>query len=365
MRTSAAVRDTGGLTDALARAALDALQANVFIADPDLNLIYVNPHGERTLRSLEPSIREAFGLGVRDLAGGSIHRFHRDPQRVERILRDPASLPHTATMQFGEAKLITRIAMVRDRQGDCAGYVVCWDSVGDRDRRADAIGHGLAGMAETLNAVSQQLSASAEQASVQANVVAAGAEELSASIREIASSANQAAAVSQEAVEAATSSTAAVSKLGESSTRIGEVVKLIAKIASQTNLLALNATIEAARAGDAGRGFAVVANEVKELAKQTGTATDEIASMVSTIQQDVHEAVAAIDRISGTIDRMSEFQSSIAAAVDEQTATAKEIAHSVVGVADASKDTSAAAVRIHGLASDLEAKLDELRRLLS
>ena len=69
-------------------------------------------------------------------------------------------------------------------------------------------------------------------------------------------------------------------RLNTSSEQIGKVVKLIPTIAQQTNLLALNATIEAARAGEAGKGFAVVANEVKELAKQTTTATDEIASQI-------------------------------------------------------------------------------------
>ena len=75
-------------------------------------------------------------------------------------------------------------------------------------------------------------------------------------------------------------------KLGESSAEIGNVIKVITSIAQQTNLLALNATIEAARAGEAGKGFAVVANEVKELAKQTAKATEDISRKIEAIQAD-------------------------------------------------------------------------------
>ncbi len=220
----------------------------------------------------------------------------------------------------------------------------------------------LAAASEELTAVSTEMSANAEETSAQSNVVSAaseqvskntqtvatGIEEMSASIKEIAKNATEAAKVATEAVKVAHVTNGTIAKLGESSAEIGKVIKVITSIAQQTNLLALNATIEAARAGEAGKGFAVVANEVKELAKETAKATEDISQKIETIQSDTKGAVDAIAQITMIINQINGISSTIASAVEEQTATTNEISRNV---AEASKGTSEIAQNISSVAT--------------
>ena len=208
----------------------------------------------------------------------------------------------------------------------------------------------VASASEELNSTSLQITANSEETSAQADVVtraaqtvsqnlhtvATGAEEMGASIREIAKNATDAAKVATAAVRVAETTTATVSKLGDSSTEIGEVIKVITSIAQQTNLLALNATIEAARAGEAGKGFAVVANEVKELAKETAKATEDISRKIEAIQSDTKAAVDAISTIRGVINQVNDISITIATAVEEQNATTNEMSRNVSEAAQGS-----------------------------
>jgi methyl-accepting chemotaxis protein len=209
--------------------------------------------------------------------------------------------------------------------------------------------------------------------------VATGAEEMGASIKEIAKNASEAAKIATSAVKVAeTTTNATVSKLGESSTEIGQVIKVITSIAQQTNLLALNATIEAARAGEAGKGFAVVANEVKELAKETAKATEDISRKIEAIQTDTKAAVDAIASISEVINQVNGISSTIATAVEEQNATTNEMARNVseaaqgsgeitnniAGVAQAAESTSRGATDTQKAAQQLVETSAELRRLV-
>ena len=177
----------------------------------------------------------------------------------------------------------------------------------------------MTGNSQGATAQAQGVSSSSEQVSANVSIVAASAEEMLASIREISKSATEAARVARAAVSLANGTNNTISKLGVSSQEIGKVIKVITSIAQQTNLLALNATIEAARAGEAGKGFAVVANEVKELAKETARATEEIGQKIDAIQTDTSAAVKAIGEVSEIINQVNDISSTIASAVEQQT----------------------------------------------
>ncbi|MFK7894620.1 MAG: methyl-accepting chemotaxis protein [Myxococcota bacterium] len=158
-----------------------------------------------------------------------------------------------------------------------------------------------------------------------AKSVATAMEELSAAAREISEKVVSSSSLTNEASEKSKEATLLIEELGKSSTSIGSVIKLITSIAEQTNLLALNATIEAARAGDAGKGFAVVAGEVKELAKQSATASSEIATKISAIQKSTKSAISAIGEIGQTVEQVSAHSGVINAAIEEQSSTSSEV----------------------------------------
>ncbi len=200
--------------------------------------------------------------------------------------------------------------------------------------------HSLKGNAEKMRETaaesdtkSQTVASAAQQAATNVQTVASATEEVSASINEINRQVAQQSTVAAKAVEEANAAAAMIKQLDTAASKIGQVIKLITDIAEQTNLLALNATIEAARAGDAGRGFAVVAVEVKNLARQTAVATEEIGGQIADIQGATKRSVEAIEGIFSIISQVNEISTTIAAAVEEQSAATQEIARNVEEVA--------------------------------
>ncbi len=178
------------------------------------------------------------------------------------------------------------------------------------------------GMIGRIDAITTTVNDSSDSVSA----VAAAAEEMTAGVNEIIQNTKKAHEITSEAVSRAKGASEKVHELGSAAREIGKVTEAITEISDQTNLLALNATIEAARAGEAGKGFAVVANEIKELARQTARATDEIKGRISGIQDSTDGTVSRIERISGAIDKVSEMVSIITMDVEGQGDNINEIA---------------------------------------
>jgi methyl-accepting chemotaxis protein len=285
------------------------------------------------------------------IARGIVGRLHAALECAERV--SAGELDARVTVAPDEDDELAR--MVRAFNGAVGSLAQTTQGVQVNARR-------LVRESDALTEVATVMSSSTHEAAGQADAMSAGADGVSRSVRnvagamgqleqsigEIARSAAQAAGVAGQAVESARAAQATVARLEQSSNEIGGITSTISSIAEQTNMLALNATIEAARAGEAGKGFAVVAGEVKDLARATASATDDIAGKVEGLRGDIRAASAAIVAIARTIEDISAYQTTIASAVEQQTATSKEIGTTLT---DAAVGAQQIAGTIEGLAA--------------
>lgn len=219
--------------------------------------------------------------------------------------------------------------------------------------------HQVADASEEMSNNMTSVAAASEQASTNVNMIASAAEEMTVTVREIAHNSESAKRITHSAVVKAAEASKKIDELGRIATKISSVTEVITDISKQTNLLALNATIEAARAGEAGKGFAVVANEIKELARQTSDATQEIKTQIEGVQKSTDDTVKQIGEISAVINEVNETVETIAISVDEQAATSQEIADNVAqaskGIQEVNSNVNQTSTVANAISGDITA----------
>lgn len=217
--------------------------------------------------------------------------------------------------------------------------------------------NSVAAATEEMSTNINSISAAMEQTSTNVELVAAATNQMTATVNEIAQNSAKARTITENAVTKSKEASQKIEELGEAASQIGKVTETITEISEQTNLLALNATIEAARAGEAGKGFAVVANEIKELAKQTASATQDIKEKISNVQGNTEGAVTIIEDVSKVINTVFDIISSIATVIEEQSITTKEISNNVTqmsaGIQEVNENVSQSSMVADEISKDI------------
>jgi methyl-accepting chemotaxis protein len=376
------------MDSALKTSMVEGASVNMMTTDDKGVITYLNPMSKATLKKAE----KLLPIKVDEMVGTSFDIFHKDPSYQQGLLSDiDRNFPRSSKFDYNGMALDLYATALRDSDGKAIGIQACWLDITEsvaKEKREQEVSNGIKDNSSQVSSAATQMSSSAEQMTGNVNDVMgeinktseqtgamrsqmdeimSATEEMTSAIKEISGGAQEAAKISNEAVDTAQEANSIVAALGESSAEISNVIKAISTVAQQTNLLALNATIEAARAGEAGKGFAVVASEVKELAKETRGATDDITKRIEKIQTDTSRAVKSIESIAEIINRLSQIANTTASAVEEQSVTTSEmsktIAEANAGAGEIAESMEKVTTQVTEVSSGVSQNADAARSL--
>lgn len=340
---------------------IDKMPINVMTCDPaDWRINYINRTGLDTLRSIEAHLP----VEAKHVLGSSIDIFHRTPVHQRELLSDPANLPRVANIKLGPEALRLEASPIIDDEGRYLGPMLTWSVETASTAMANSVTEAVARISAMSADMSQAAAAlldASHNAAGEVTSVSAAKEQLTQSIEEISGQMGRISDTSRLTLNEAGDIETRVGELAAAADSIGSITSLINSIAKQTDLLALNAAIEAARAGEVGKSFGVVASEVKDLAKRTSAAADDIRDSVGHIQETTAAAVRAMQRISGSIEAMERASVEVVAAVLQQNGAIRGIGENIDNVSSASRETGTAAETVQSMAADLALHATELQ----
>lgn len=333
---------------------------NIFVCDAsnENKLYWMNDTAKRSLQEMAANLKAEKNVDANMILGGSIHRFHKDPDRIRRILEDIKSGVHSShkmDIPLGRYILQTNVHPLRSSKGEVVGFAACWRDVSsarDLDRKVREEEKAVARISAAVEELTASVHSNADT-SKQANALASDARKLSETGGE----------VSEELV-------ISMSEINKSSEKISDITTVIDEIAFQTNLLALNAAIEAARAGELGKGFAVVATEVRSLAQRSASAAKEIKGLIKDSVQKAEDGNRMATKtgdtlhdIMNSIKKVADLISEISAASSEQARGIDEVNRSILQLSGAIGQESGPA-QLTGAAFPAAGNIDQYNNVI-
>ncbi len=354
------------LLDSIPKVGIAIATADMGKAKSGNEIFYMNETMKEIIRSMEPDLIKNYGVSAKEVLGGSIHRFHVNPDRIRGILSQihEGEIRKNQVMEIGGSFLLStsRIIAHPDTH-EVLGYMTSFIDITE----AQALKNNLSAQTGRDDSILRSVADLDQSTKEILKTTSDISSESRQTQREAEDGQNVVLLMNGQVAQAGEAMNTlgnVVNALSSRSLEIGKIVEVINDIASQTNLLALNAAIEAARAGDQGRGFAVVADEVRKLAERTIKATREIGETIRETQEDTNQTVAMIKSALEMVEGSKKMSKDVDEVFSSIVIRSRELSQSISDIVDATKTQSQKVGEIQSNLEKARTETQKTRQLL-